>query len=39
MYDMAAMLPRIVAIRGFLKMKMREAMSRIVVLKKKGIKA
>ena len=39
MYEIAATLPSIAAIRRVLKIRMREAKSRIVVLKKKGIKA
>ncbi len=39
MYMMATAIPVIVAILGFLKIRMSEAKSRIVVLKKNGIKA
>lgn len=39
MYIIATAIPVIVAIRGFLKIRISEAKSRIVVLKKNGIKA
>ncbi len=39
MYEIAAMLPRTVAIRGLLKIKIKAAKSRIVVLRKKGTNA
>ncbi|QQG48899.1 MAG: hypothetical protein HY247_00855 [archaeon] len=38
-YEMAAMLPRIVAVRGLLKMRTKEAMPSITVAKKIGINA
>ncbi len=39
MYMIATAIPLIEAIRGFLKIRINEAKSRTVVLKKKGIKA